>query len=248
MIKQITNELWRSPIYKWHRYIGLTAAFFFLFLAVSGVALNHTEKLKLDERYVASEWLLDWYGIAPRTDAVSYEVDGRYWITGLEGQLYLDGKHVAGITGKLLGAVKTGGMFVIAAKREILLLTPDGEPVERLPRSAIPASVQRIGVTSKGRVRIETLEGGFLADAGLIIWEASDISASWSTASRAPDEVLEAVRQVYRGRGLSWERVLFDLHSGRLLGAWGPYLMDGVAILLLVLVGTGLYMTFARRP
>jgi hypothetical protein len=44
---------------------------------------------------------------------------------------------------------------------------------------------------------------------------------------------------------IHWERVLFDVHSGRLFGRYGPWLMDIMAVLFVVLAVSGLVM--ARR-
>jgi hypothetical protein len=44
--------------------------------------------------------------------------------------------------------------------------------------------------------------------------------------------------ETYRGKGLPLERVLLDIHSGRILGAWG---VDAVSVLFLGLVLTGLW-------
>lgn len=46
---------------------------------------------------------------------------------------------------------------------------------------------------------------------------------------------------------LSWDRVLLDLHTGRILGDWGIYVMDGAAIILLILTFTGMYNWY-RSP
>jgi len=43
------------------------------------------------------------------------------------------------------------------------------------------------------------------------------------------------------------ERLLLDLHSGRLFGIWGVYFMDLIAILILILAATGLFMWLQRR-
>ena len=51
----------------------------------------------------------------------------------------------------------------------------------------------------------------------------------------------------YRGHSLSWERVLLDLHSGRLFGRYGTWVMDIAAGLLLVLVMTGIWLWTQRR-
>lgn len=42
------------------------------------------------------------------------------------------------------------------------------------------------------------------------------------------------------GRWLSLERILLDVHSGRIFGHYGPWLMDGAALMLLILAATGI--------
>ncbi len=48
------------------------------------------------------------------------------------------------------------------------------------------------------------------------------------------------------GGGLPLERVVLDLHSGRLFGWLGPYVMDAAALGLLIVAITGLLL--AARP
>src|SRR5437764_6749045 len=49
---------------RWHARIGFTAAVFFLFLAVTGLVLNHGTELGLDAKRVHSARLAHWYGVA----------------------------------------------------------------------------------------------------------------------------------------------------------------------------------------
>ncbi len=46
---------------------------------------------------------------------------------------------------------------------------------------------------------------------------------------------------------LSLDRILLDLHTGRILGDWGIYLMDAAAIILLLLTFSGIYNWY-RSP
>ena len=50
--------------------------------------------------------------------------------------------------------------------------------------------------------------------------------------------------QAYRGGGLPLKRVIFDLHSGRIVGQWGVYVVDGAAFLAVI---TGLCMWMKQR-
>jgi hypothetical protein len=59
--------------------------------------------------------------------------------------------------------------------------------------------------------------------------------------------MLDSLQGQYRGRGLSFERVIADVHSGRIVTITGPYLMDAVAILLIILSITGIAMWLRPR-
>jgi hypothetical protein len=137
---------WRRLIYRWHRRIGLAASVLLLVLAVTGMLLNHSERLGLDGAHVRWSPLLDWYGLAPEHPPQGYRL-GKQWLVLLEGQAYLDGKPVADGLGKPAGAVALPPGFIIAGgQRELALLTADGQLVERLGPASLPGSPQRLGV------------------------------------------------------------------------------------------------------
>ncbi len=58
----------RFTAFLWHRRIGLVALTLVIVLAITGIALNHSETFKLDETYVNTSWLLNWYGIEPEDE------------------------------------------------------------------------------------------------------------------------------------------------------------------------------------
>lgn len=54
-----------TPLYIWHRYTGLLAALFVIFISLSGIALNHTDDLALKNQYLSSNFLLERYKVQP---------------------------------------------------------------------------------------------------------------------------------------------------------------------------------------
>lgn len=46
---------------KLHIWVGLTAALYFMLIAATGVAINHRERLRLEERTVSRTWLPNSY-------------------------------------------------------------------------------------------------------------------------------------------------------------------------------------------
>ncbi|MGB5587433.1 MAG: PepSY domain-containing protein [Gammaproteobacteria bacterium] len=235
----------------WHRRLGLSAALFVLVLATTGLALNHTAELGLDRRYLEAEWLLNWYGIQAPAEA-SVFVAGSLLVTQLGDRVYLGTRAVEEGVGTVGGAVEIDDLVVTAVDGDLLLLTASGERVERLGRKDdVPAGLTGIGTDSEGGLLLRTDAGLYRADEELLRWlavDAVDVNVVWSTPATADAATLAELRADYRGRILSLERVLLDLHSGRILGRFGPLLMDLAAILLTLLAVTGVWVWSSRRP
>lgn len=235
--------------YRVHRVLGLVSAFFVLLLALTGIALNHTELLGLDERRADAGWLLDWYGVEGPPEMVGYQVDGR-WLTRMGDRLWLGAKPVLEPVRSYQGAVAGGRFLVAALGDEVALLTAEGRLVERMgPAAGVPAGIERIGTRPDGGVVLDAASGAYRADATLSAWRRAPRpgNAAWAVAARPPDATREALAAAWRGRGLSLERVLLDLHSGRLLGRFGVWLMDAMALAFVLLAATGLWIWTRRR-
>lgn len=233
----------------WHRRFGVASALLVVWLALSGILLGHSDDLDLDERHVSAAWLLDWYGIgAPAI--VGYRVDGD-WIMQAGERLYFNGRPLAGNYGRLAGAVALSGEIAVAAGAQLLLLTDTGELVEVLGRAhGVPAPLQAIG-RRDGRLAARGPKGDYIAAADLLGWRPVRVAnADWSQPSAVPQALRDRVVRDYRRRLLTVERFMLDLHSGRLLGRFGVWVMDLAAVAFLVLAGSGLWLWLLRpgRP
>ena len=87
-----------------------------------------------------------------------------------------------------------------------------------------------------------------MADEHILDWDVifnEDIQ--WTQQYTLSDDEIEELLVAYRGNGLKLERVILDLHSGRIFGSYGLYLMDAAAIALLWLSLSGLWVWSSRR-
>ncbi len=211
--------------------------------------LNHTETLRLDSRFVDAGWLLDFYRISPPVESPGFRVGDRI-VSSLGDRLYLDTLELAAPAGPLLGAVQVARVLVIAVPDTLLLLTPEGEVIERLSGAdGVPAGMRRIGRDpTTGRLVARGAHGDYSADLERVQWRHEmDPKVTWAEPMTLPRQLRSRLIEIYRGKGLPLERVLLDIHSGRILGAWGVYLVDAVALLFVGMVLTGLWM-WARAP
>lgn len=231
---------------RWHRWLGGGAAVLILLLAVTGVLINHSHRLGLDQRHVDWRPLLEWYGMGPPQALVAYQA-GEHWLLWLDGQLYFDATPVPAELGSPVGAVRIPpGVVVAAGAQGLALFTPDGMLIERIGLSNLPGTPLRLGRLGD-RVLLETATGRYASDADLLQWQRASAPATWSAPQTPPQGLKQRLLSAYRGQGLPWSRVLADLHSGRILGGWGVWLMDLAALALVLLALSGLYNWLARR-
>jgi hypothetical protein len=237
----------RFTAFLWHRRIGLVALVLVIILAITGVMLNHTEKLGLDETYINNAWLLNWYGIEPVEEPVSYRVKGHV-ISSWEHQLFFDNRAITEIEQDMHGAIDVEQFIVIALDNEIILLSFDGELIERMSTSLSFSNIQRLGMKYQRPV-IETSELlYYMADEHILDWDViSNEGIKWAEQHLLSDDEREQLLVAFRGNGLKLERVILDLHSGRIFGQYGVYLMDAAAIALLWLSLSGLWVWSSRR-
>ena len=235
-------------IHKWHRKAGITAAFFVMLLVVTGLLLNHTNSFNLQNIFVQSEKLLEWYHIQPEGQMKGFRVD-QHWISQIDSRLYFDQMELADHIKGVYGAVRISDGFVIALDGSLLILTQSGELVERLSGSeGVPAGIKSIGLSSRGNIVIKAAHGDYIADLDASEWQEQEgLLVNWSVPGEIPEKLNEQLLTLYRGKGLPLERVILDIHSGRILGQAGVVLVDFMAILFLLLAMSGVWMWLKYR-
>ncbi len=236
-----------KSMYQWHRYIGVSAALLVILLAITGLMLNHTSELALDKSYVTSPALLHHYGIDPPRASSSFAA-GPHWISQWDKQLYLDTAPLGKFSEALTGAVLLQDMLVISLNNSLLIYTRDGELIEKMGAAqGIPTGILAIGTSAENRLLLKSANGMHVADEALLDWQSvAAAAANWSQPSPLPATLNDDLARLARNGRLSVERVVLDLHSGRILGNAGVWIMDTAAILLLFLALSGSWLWLMR--
>ena len=219
-----------------HRLLGLGVALFIPLLAISGLLLNHTAELQLKQRQIDWPWLTAMYGQHPATCSVAFAA-GENWISLWDGQIYLRQHPIPGLKAtQLVGAVEQHNILLIAAD-QLLLLQTDGTVIDRIdyPQGQIPTRLGTESSSQGTQIVIETAAGKRALNA--------DMTAFKETSRAIPTQWSEAWQP---GTGVSLERLLLDLHSGRFLGKIGVWLMDAAALGMIALALSG-YLLHRRR-
>ena len=226
-------------IRKWHGHAGVAATLFLIFLVITGIILNHEETFKLDKREISTGWLMRWYGIQAANPEMGYTRGDRYF--SWEGEKWaLGNKSLAGTAEHPVGAVAVNGMHFVATSSALYLFQTDGQLVDKLEKQALPAyPVLALGLADD-RVVLQT-PSGMMASTDGLTWQKISAPATWSVLQPLPDNTKRQMT-VLLAPGLSLERILLDVHSGRIFGRYGPWVVDAAAIALLLLGISGVWI------
>ena len=185
--------------------------------------------------------MLGWYGIALPETLAGFRV-GERWISRVGERVFLDGQPLAECRGELVGAVVLGEELAAICARELLLFDGEGLLLDRIdatyrlpvPVAAAGLSEVQLVLRARGQVFTAALEAPEFRSRG------DDAGVSWSRPEALPDGLVAALAPFAAGDDITLERLLLDLHSGRLLGIPGVWLMDAVAVALVLLALSGL--------
>jgi len=237
-----------KTFYKWHRYFGINAALVIIVISVTGIALNHTEDLQLNKQSVNSPWLLNWYGIGVPSDQRGFKV-GSIWLVEWNGRLLSQELDLGNQHDTLLGAVIYQDLLVVALTDSLKLMSAEGELIETLRSyQGLPDGLQAIGLTENKQLAVQTDHGTYVSDEDVLSWQKQSVQdAHWSQPTALPKTIYQQMLTLYQGNELNIERVILDLHSGRLMSQGGVYFFDFIALAMIFLSSSGLWVWVIRK-
>ena len=219
-----------------------TVAALILLHTVTGLLSQHSNALNLDQRYISWSWLMSHYGIGEAEPDAVFLVDNKI-LSQFDTQLFVDEHPVSHIHRPLVGGIALEDLMVLATDNALVLLTREGEFIERMGAEAgVPGPIQNIG-TYHGEPVVQARNGMWRSNFMLDKWEPISLEGvSWSMPYPLPDAVAAKLQQFFYGKGVSVEQLLIDIHNGRIMGTFGIWFIDILGIMLVILSLTGLWM------
>ncbi|MEO1962788.1 MAG: PepSY domain-containing protein [Cycloclasticus sp.] len=238
-----------KSLYIWHRYAGLFAALFVIFITISGIALNHTDDLALKNKHVNSNFLLGLYNVQSPTVITQFVV-GQQVIIQADDMLFIGDNNSLAINSSLVGGVIYEEFIVIALTDKLLLVDSAGQLLETLSKTdGIPNNISKIGLNAEQHVNVLAKNKLYRLDANLVLQAVPfDNNVTWSQNKPVSTAIKLAISERYRANIISLETLVLDIHSGRFFGSYGTLFFDFVGVILLFLACTGVIIWARQRP
>jgi hypothetical protein len=218
-----------------------------IFLAITGLLLNHSPTIGLSKQTLRTQWLLDWYGFET-TPLTGFKLDDK-WLSHLGGNnLYLNNEPVANCLAPLMGAAQLQSLLLALCQEELLILTKHGELIEKLSLiNGLPNNTTALQVIDNEVLIRSSAQTLSLDIETLETLVSNSHVTDWSHASPLPEELIEQLYQHAELPGISMETLILDLHSGRFFGTVGVLFIDLVGLLICLLALTGLWAWYSHH-
>ncbi len=223
----------------WHRYVGVLSAILVIILSVTGLFLNFNDQLKLDDRHITSRWLLERYSIGEF--AVTSFRTKQHLVSHSSNYIFLDGEYILNSNESLVGAIETDHHLVLATQAGLLLVSPTGDLIDEISElTGLPEAPLGISQDHQGQPVLRGINTYWKGSAELSAWQPlQGPHPKWVAPVDTPVAVNGAVQAYVRSHEITLERMLLDLHSGRLFGDAGQNIMSFAAVLFILLAISG---------
>ena len=237
----------KKSINQIHKFTGIAVCVFLIHLSITGIFLNHTEDLGLDEKYTASPMILALYNISMPSQEESFLVDSIF-ISRFGDQVFMGNQPIIKSENPIMGAAFSNQILAIAFANEMVLLTQEGKLIERISSTAeLPENIQKLGV-SEDILYLKTSDLVWQSSDQAQAWELSDSDFNdWSNEVVIPDQQTKQIEMYFSGKGVSLEQFFLDLHNGNIIKGFGKWLLDIIAIFLLLLSISGIWIWLKKR-
>lgn len=256
---------------RWHRRIATWAAGIVLWLALSGLVLNHAADARLHERMLPATLANLFYGQSLPKQLDGYVLDG-HWFTVLARTLYRDAQAIASCD-TLIDARTVGDQHAVACRDAVYLFAAEdsNDGINALPERidaawGLQGDIVALGTqaadTQNPVLIISTRDHTWCVDQTLLslasctatnttitsttITSTTITSTTVTPTTALPAAARQQLKPALAAPAIDAERFVHDLHSGRLFGAAARWVWDLFALVLLALAITGLRLLRRR--
>lgn len=235
----------RFILLRWHHRIGVIAAVFAVMMAVTGILINHAHEWALDAKALPPSALKLFYSMQLENTKTGYPI-GSHWLSLQAKKLYFDNNELASCDAPMAGAALIEETAVAACADSLIYFSKNGELIEKSDLQHAP--VQQLGLMQKTLVaKVDTALYALDTSGGdwQLINSLDEIQ--WVHAKTLPVELQQQLADLNTVPDLSYERLLLDLHSGRLFGIAGRLTVDAAGVALIILACSGSWLWLARK-
>ena len=226
---------------EWHRKSGIFAAVLLIFLSISGIALNHTELFKLGHTSITNQWLLQHYGIKDPSNSTFFH-NKKFTVS--DGYIFKDNTLLQEGSDDVIAIGQYLEFYLVLTKNTLSLYDGNDSLVDTITSTdGLPSNITAMAINNSSII-VNSSNGYYQSGEHLLDWHNIDFvnEPSWIVPDQVTSADINNAKIRYKSQFLSLERVILDAHSGRIFGDYMVLFMDLVALAIIILSLSGVYI------
>ena len=236
-------KITKKAVNRVHRLLGIFVGIFLIHLSITGIFLNHTEDLSLDETFIKSSWLMSLYNLSPPSISQSFLIKNQL-ILKAEDQIFLEAKPIFTTDISIKGVVENNEIIIECVESELIFFTS----MSSIKDEALISEKDLLNFISRCLLMPIDFKNRCLSLKLLrrALGRPKKDSA-WSNEGVVSPDAKSNFNQYYYGKGVSVEQFFLDLHNGNIIKGFGKWLLDIIAIFLLLISISGVWIWLKRK-
>ena len=215
----INQARFLKAVAKWHRHLAAIISIWLVILALSGILINHAHDWGLDHKPLSATLQHLVYGI---------ESNGEDYCKNLTASEVACGAVFARLS------LPVGALLL--DENSLFLLDEAGQLVEKLAASQLGLRGLSAGLRIGTQIYLQDSEKTVVTDTELL--NHTSVTAEAVAALNGSNWQVRSES----AQSITWERLLLDLHAMRFLGPLAKVINDLMAVLILILALSGLWL------
>jgi hypothetical protein len=211
----------RGWLLRWHRRIGLGVVVLVLIVTVTGLLIQFAHSFGWDRTPVRAGWLKSLYGVETAPVHEGFRIGGD-WYARVGDAFYRNETPLSDCDGTLMAVFYQGEELLVLCGASLSVLDAQGALLEVVPSPVTPLR----GGVSAGALAISDGKDTWRWSTDLAGWEPANGEVEWRLPEPLPMPLAKQLSQQVPLPDMTVERVLLDLHAGRLFGAVGEWLVN----------------------
>ena len=239
---------------KLHKYIGFVFSIFILHLTVTGILLLYPESLGVEKKFMNNSYFLKKYNMSTKADVLMADTD-KHEIVVINKSFYINNEFIDTLDSNVISLYfKDADMklYIFSAfEIQIYFFEEVDQKLELLniETLVINNKIVKVGTINKNIILATEKDYYKITADKISLFYGDKKKITWLKIKMTPENIAKHYLKLHQGEGVSFHRIVTELHSGKFFGVGAIFLLllSSISIIFLVVSSFVFGINYKRK-
>lgn len=226
---------------KLHKYLGFVFSIFIFHLTVTGILLLYPKELGIEKKFLNNNFLLKKYKMSNLSDVLMANASSHEFII-VDNSFYINNEFIDTISEKIVSLFYNDEekkfYFFHDYKIRIYIFEETKESLQLVDvrNMTTDDKIMKVGLSEKEIILRSEKNLYKISYEKIVSNYNNDKEINWINIMKPPEELAKKYLKIHQGEGVSFHRIITELHSGKFFGAEVVFLMFISSLTMIFLI------------